>query len=133
MNKLTLPSNRKLIVLFLLGFVGILLGVVGIITQYNLAKRNQDLSIEITFVDPHQAVIFWKTEETTLGSLKYTSTTTQQPVVVNQTSSTPGQIHTAVIDEIPDSGIYATIHNQTDGWFFLQKPFLIIFNPETFE
>lgn len=133
MDITTKKNKRKFLLLPLLGLAGMLIGIVIMVAQYNLSRRNQDMSLEITFVDPHQAVIFWKTDEITLGSLQYGTTAAHRPERVDQTSSTPGQIHTVVIDEIPESGVYATIHNQSDGWFFLQKPFVIKFDPETFE
>lgn len=113
--------------------LGLLIGIIASLIFYNIKHRSTDQGLEITFVDPHQAVIFWKTEETTLGYLTYGPLNGSQSEKVDQTSSTPGTIHTVVIDEIPLEGLSATIHNQSDSLFFIPKSFKIAFNPEEFE
>lgn len=112
---------------------GLLTGISASLIFYNLKHRATDQGLEITFVDPHQAVIFWKTDETTLGYLTYGPLNGSQSETADQTSSTPGTIHTVVIDEIPLEGLKATIHNQSDSIFFVPKSFIIEFKPEEFE
>jgi hypothetical protein len=129
MKKVT-PSRRRFV---FLAVVALVLGLFISPILYNWQERQRDLMVEVSFVDPHQAVIFWKTPHESLGHIMYGQTAQNRPNQVTQTSSTPGFIHTVVIDAIPKEGLFVSLHTDQDSFFLRPKPFQIKFDPSTFE
>lgn len=122
------PKQLKIMILVSL-VIGLLLSV--FIFNYSENKKNNFL--EITFVQPHQALIFWKTDHETVGYIKYGTKKSNITNKIEQTSSTPGEIHTVVVDGIPLEGVYITLHNESDSVFLWKKPIYITFDPSTIE
>lgn len=122
------PKQLKIMILVSL-VIGLLLSV--FIFNYSENKKNNFL--EITFVQPHQALIFWKTDHETVGYIKYGTKKSNITNKIEQTSSTPGEIHTVVVDGIPLEGVYITLHNESDSGFLWKKPLFITFDPSTIE
>ncbi|GIK83823.1 MAG: hypothetical protein BroJett025_04450 [Patescibacteria group bacterium] len=122
------PRQLRIIIIISL-LIGLLLSI--LIFNYTENKKNNFL--EITFIQPHQALIFWKTDHDTIGYIKTGTKKSNVTNRIEQTSSTPGEIHTVVVDGVPLEGIYITLHNESDSRFLWKKPLFITFDPSTIE
>lgn len=117
----------------LLVLLALVVGLLCSILIFNWNERQKNIYLEVTFVDPHQAVIFWKTQSDTTGFVKYGEQAKNLDKTAVQTSSVPGQIHAVVITEVPISGLFVKIHNKSDSFFYWPKAFKIKFDPNTFQ
>jgi hypothetical protein len=78
----------------------------------NKKAKSLDKYSEVTFVSPTQAIIFWQSEEETLGYVKYGNSKWKLNQTNIQTSSEPGTIHVVFIENIPLGGIYISKRNE---------------------
>lgn len=111
----------------------LLLGLGLSLVIFNVQERKKDKKMEITFIDPHQAVVFWKTDYKTIGTVKYGSTKNNLDMSASQTSSQPSEVHAVVLNDIPTEGLYISLHTQSDRWFLLPETIQITFDPTTIE
>ncbi|MEA3356874.1 MAG: hypothetical protein U9Q67_00330 [Patescibacteria group bacterium] len=101
-------TKTKVIIIFgvALGFLSL-----GIYTfKVNNLAKSMEKYTEITFVNPNQAVIFWKSREASLGYIKYGDKKYDRKNIELQTSSEPGEIHVVFLDRIPEQGFYISKH-----------------------
>lgn len=84
--------------------------------------RNSHHNIEVTFIDPRQAIIFWQTDQETTGYVRYGNNRWLLSKVAEQTSSQPSYVHAALLDELPLEGIFLTVHNHSSWFPWPQKP-----------
>lgn len=131
-NKLKLTNNKQKILTAVVAG-GFVLGLSLSIVLFNLKIRGRDDKLEVTFINPHQVVIFWKTNVETIGSVRYGSSVYERNLEAEQTSSIPGNIHTVVLDNVPQEGFYISIHNQSDRFLLWPKVIHIKFDPATFD
>lgn len=117
-KKISLKKSKQMLVVLI--FLAFLIGLVVSVVIFNMVERGKDQKVEITFTDPHQAVIFWKSEGSTLGYVQFKNSSGKKERV-EQTSSTPGEIHAVIVDDVPIDGLKLTIHNQSDSLFYLPK------------
>lgn len=102
----------------------ILLGVIGIsLSIYFVNKKHRQLEIytEITFMTPTEALVFWKSENDTLGYIKYGDSKYGKKEIALQTSSTPGTVHVVFLENIPLEGIYIQKINEDDNFLIIPK------------
>lgn len=123
--------NKKRILTFIL-LLAFILGLMSSLLIFNNYKKDRNKNIEVTFTEPHQAVIFWKTDVDTKSYVKYGSSKKKMDQVSKQTSSELGKIHAVVIDDIPLEGIFVSLHNESDSRFLFKNVILVKFNSETF-
>lgn len=112
------------------GIIALLLGFVVSIYIFNKQARAKDMRREITFVDTHQALIFWTTEYPAIGYLRYGKTPSSQDQTAYQTSSVPGTLHAVVLNEIPPEGLSASIHHDGESPFLWPKSFEVRFDQD---
>jgi hypothetical protein len=126
MLKRVAKKKVVLIILALLLVVG--LGVV----LFLINREHRKLSIyrDVTFVNPDQAIIFWKTEDETLGYVKYGEKKHKRQNVELQTTSQEGEIHVVFLDNIPPKGLYISIHNDSDSFLIFPEILKIQFDEE---
>lgn len=95
-------------------------------------KEHRKLSIyrEVTFVNPDQAIVFWKTEDETLGYVKYGEKKHKRKNVELQTTSQEGETHVVFLDNIPPEGFYISIHNDSDSFLIFPEILKIQFDEE---
>lgn len=117
----------------LLTSIALLIGLLLSVVVFNVVESKKNIHLEISFVQPHQAVVFWKTDHETTGYVKYGTKKNNRDTQVFQTSSTPGEIHAVVLDDIPLEGVYISLHNESDSPFLWKKPIFISFDPTTIE
>lgn len=129
MKNKKIHKKRILIFVLLLAFA---IGLASSLFIFNHIKKDRNQNVEVTFTDPHQAVIFWKTDTDTKGYVKYGNTRRKRDKIAEQTSSEFGKVHAVVIDEIPLEGIYVSLHNESDSIFLFSTATLVKFNSETF-
>lgn len=96
--------NKKHILIIVSGIL--FLAFVIYVLLINISSRKLERYTEITFVSPNQAVIFWKTNNETLGYVKYGEKRLKIRETVLQTSSEESKIHVVFIENIPSEGIY---------------------------
>jgi hypothetical protein len=111
----------------------LVLGLVLSVIVFNLFERRKDRDLEVTFVDPHQAVVFWRTDHATIGYVMYGEHKNRRVHRAEQTSSTPGSIHAVLINDVPLEGLYFTIHNESDSPLYWPAVTQIHFDPTTIE
>jgi len=87
----------------------------------NIKARALDKYSEITFVSPTQAIVFWSSEDTTLGFVKYGKSRFGKKEIALQTSSEKGLIHVAFLDNIPIEGVYISRHNESDSFLIFPE------------
>ena len=110
-----------------------LLVIVGLgLVIFFINKEHRKLSIyrDVTFVNPNQAIIFWKTEDETIGYVKYGEKKHKRENVELQTTSQEGETHVVFLDNIPPEGLYISIHNGSDSFLIFPEILKIQFNEE---
>lgn len=81
----------------------------------NKEARSLDKYSEVTFVSPTQAIIFWRSEDSTLGYVKYGDSKWKLNQIETQTSSESGTIHVVFIENIPLDGIYISKKSEKEN------------------
>lgn len=110
-----------------------LLVIVGLgFVLFFINREHRRLSIyrDVTFVNPDQAIIFWKTEDETIGYVKYGEKKHNRENIELQTTSQEGETHVVFLDNIPPEGLYISIHNESDSFLILPEILKIQFNEE---
>jgi hypothetical protein len=128
MQMLKKIDKKKTILLF-----SVLLVIVGLgFVLFFINREHRRLSIyrDVTFVNPDQAIIFWKTEDETLGYVKYGEKKHKRQNVELQTTSQEGEIHVVFLDNIPPKGLYISIHNDSDSFLIFPEILKIQFDEE---
>ncbi len=111
----------------------LIIGLVVSVFVFNRQQQAREMYEEITFIDPHQALIFWKTDYKAVGYVRYGKTKKKLDQTAYQTNSDPSLIHAVVIDEIPLEGIFITFHCENESFFLWHKPVQVKFNQELHE
>lgn len=109
--------------------IGLLISVV----IYNKIEQQKETFLEVTFVTPRQAIVFWKTEHKAIGYVKYGANKKNLDMIAHQTSSVPGFTHAVILDTIPLEGLYISIHTESESPFLWERPLEIQFDPTTIE
>lgn len=91
------------------------------IWSINMKARGLDKYSEVTFISPTQAIVFWKSEESTLGFIKYGESRFRMKETALQTSSEEGEIHVVFLENIPLDGMYISKHNESDSFLIFPK------------
>ncbi len=100
----------------------VLIVVFGVwIWSINMKARGLDKYSEVTFISPTQAIVFWKSEESTLGFIKYGESRFGMKETALQTSSEEGEIHVVFLENIPLDGMYISKHNESDSFLIFPK------------
>ncbi len=99
---------KYIIVVLIIGLC--ILFVLYVININKQAKEN--LLIEISFTNPTQAVIFWKSEDEVMGYIRYGEDEKSLDKIEYQTSSEKSITHAVVIDNIPINGFYYQINEE---------------------
>ncbi|MBU1034145.1 hypothetical protein KKI22_04380 [Patescibacteria group bacterium] len=129
MKKLNIKQKIALIVLSLAFITGLLLSIF----IFNKQQRQIENHFEVTFVDPHQAIIFWTSEKESIGFAKYGESETNLSQVAQQTSSVPGTIHAVLLTDIPADGFCLSLHTDKDSPFLWSEVKKINFDPTKIE
>ena len=87
----------------------------------NKENRKLEIYTEVTFLNPTQALVFWKTDSDTLGHVKYGEKKYSKKEVALQTSSDPGTVHVVFLDNIPLEGLYIKKINDNDGLLIIPQ------------
>ncbi len=108
-------------------------GLLVALALFNKMHNAKDIKLEVSFVTPRQAVVFWKTEKPTIGYVKYGSHKNNLDQISQQTTSAPSEIHAVIIDDVPLEGLFISVHNESDSMFIWPKVIPITFDPTTIE
>lgn len=115
--KKILLKDKKRVVFIVSILVAFIIGLTVAFFVYNHLESDRNTNIDITFIDSHQAIIFWTTEDKTVGFVRYGESKQSRNRTSYQTSSEPGNTHAVVVEEIPVEGIYISLHNESDSPF----------------
>lgn len=128
-------SIKKSTIVFLIALVLVLACIISAIYYANSNSRKIEKYTEVTFISPTQALIFWKSNDETLGYVTFSEKRFGKKEVVEQTSSEPSQIHVVVLEGIPLSGVYMQKHNESDRFWIIPQKELIKYegSTETYE
>ena len=114
-------KKNKKAYLFLGGVLVILILIISPMVLINLKAREMEKYTEVTFVTPNDAIVFWKSEEETLGYIEYSYTKYGKKSTVIQTSSEKGQIHVVFLENIPKEGMFIRKINEGDSFLIIPK------------
>lgn len=123
--------KQKIIVAIVLAAFAI--GLAFSLVIFNKQQREFDDHFEVTFIDPHQAIVFWTTPNEAIGFVKYGSSEVNRSQTAQQTSSVPGKIHAVLLTDIPAEGFYLSLHTENDSKFLWPEVKKINFDPTTIE
>ena len=124
------PKKRMVWIFFVV--VTFVVGLGSSVFIYNYQQRNRNTNLEITFLDPHQAIVFWNTRKKTISFVKYGESESDLTEKIYQTSSVPGTVHAVVIENIPLEGGYITLHNESDSPFLFSQTERIVFDAQKY-
>lgn len=111
-------KSPKHLFFLIIASVGIVIGLIVAIVILNFTQRGEENYVEVTFITPRQALIFWKTEYDTKGYVKYGNSRWHRPNTEYQTSSQDSQVHAVVLEEVPLEGLYISMHNEADSFWY---------------
>ncbi len=98
--------------------IALLIGLVASIFVFNLIERRRERHLEITFMDARKVLIFWKSEQPSIGYISYGSNPFWHTEKEYQTSSEPAEIHAVFLDKVPLEGLYISLHTEGDSRVF---------------
>lgn len=124
--------NKKIVRLSVFIFISFLIGLVISIFVYNNQQKDRNSNFEVTFIDSHQAIVFWTTENKTIGFIKFGKEEKSLEKTIYQTSSALGNVHAVVLEDIPLEGIYISLHNESDSRFLFSQTKKIVFDASTY-
>jgi len=126
-NALKTKTTKKphLALLIVLTIVGLLTGMALVIGVSSWRARGQYSAVEITFISPQQAVLFWKTSQPVQGYAQWGETRHLRGNRLEQTSSEAGQVHAVMLEDIPPSGVFVSLHTQGEMRFGFPKVYEI--------
>lgn len=119
--------------LIIISAIGLIFGFVLALVIFNKQQREFNDHFEVTFIDPHQAIVFWTTPNDTIGFVKYGPSEANRSQTAEQTSSVPGKIHAVLLADIPTEGFYLSLHTENDSKFLWPEVRKINFDPTTIE
>ncbi|KKQ11428.1 MAG: hypothetical protein US24_C0027G0002 [candidate division WS6 bacterium GW2011_GWC2_36_7] len=117
MRKLIIRKKYVLIVVPII----LVLAFVAYVILINIAARSLDKYTEITFINPTQALVFWKSEKEALGYVKYGTSKWKIRKTELQTSSEKGLIHVVLLANVPLEGIYIKKYTEGENIFIFHK------------
>lgn len=123
--------NKRCLTIVLIGVLFVLF--CGIVVAINISGRKLEKYSDITFVNPNQALIFWKSKDETLGYIKYGTKKFGKKETVLQTSSEPGVIHVVFLEDIPLEGVYLRKFNESNSILFFEPLIYIKYEGESNE
>lgn len=97
---------------------------------HNKKLRALERHVEITFISPHQAIVFWKTDTQSLGYIKVGEKKHRRQTSIYQTSSEANYIHAVLVEAIPSDGFFISLHNEDDPFWYYPTVRKIIYEPE---
>jgi hypothetical protein len=100
---------------------------------FNAKIRSIERHIEVTFVSPHQALVFWKSNSQSLGYIKSGEHKYWRRTKTYQTSSEPGDVHAVLLENVPIEGLYISVHNDNDSVHYFPDIIEIRYHPESME
>ncbi len=106
----------------------LLLGLVISIGIFNY-RQDQLIKLDVTWIDAHQAIIFWKTPEIAKGYVKYGQQRLKLSQKAEQTNNQASVLHVVVLDNLPTGEIFVTLHSDQDS--LVRMPKAISINYET--
>lgn len=106
-----------------------LLGLVFSLFLYNTMKRSEEVFLEVTWMSPREALVFWNTKHETVGYVKHGNTRLLGEKQY-QTSSVPGNVHVVLIENISDGDHYISLHADSDSSFLWSDPIYIEYTSE---
>ncbi len=101
--------------------LGLVIGLIGALVVFNYQQQSLDRQLEVTFLSPRQALVFWKSEVPTLGYVRHGAQPFWRNSTEYQTSSEPGVIHAVMLDEVPLEGLHISVHTEADSPFYWSK------------
>ena len=129
-QKQSLPVKGML--LFVAITVAIIAGLYGAVVILNSQFKDRNQHVEVTFVEPHTAIIFWNTQKETVGYVQYGELENARDKTVHQTSSEPGLTHVVILEDVPLEGYRVSLHNESDPPFLFSEILDVVFVPEEF-
>ncbi|HRY22693.1 MAG TPA: hypothetical protein P5311_02950 [Candidatus Dojkabacteria bacterium] len=121
--------GKKKVAIIIFAFL-VIVGLGFVLFFINREHRRLSIYRDVTFVNPDQAIIFWKTEDETIGYVKYGEKKHNRENIELQTTSQEGETHVVFLDNIPPEGLYISIHNESDSFLILPEILKIQFNEE---
>ena len=118
-------SHRTVVSVLLAGIaiVGFVFGLGLTIGIASLVHNQPPLGLDITYINPREAVVFWQSEQPGIGYIQYGESPHKRLIKVEQTSSVPSTIHTVLLDDLPLQPIYASFHTDSDPWY--KRPYVV--------
>lgn len=87
--------------------------------------------LDVTFINPRQALIFWQSDSPTVGYLKTGTNRFWRPTKVMQINEQADVIHTVMLDQLPLDGIYVSPHTEDQSWWHRSPIQLIQYQEDT--
>lgn len=108
-------TQRQRYILLVTSLIALGIGLLAAVALYNFQARKRFSHVEVTFVAPQQAVIFWKTAAPSVGYVKYGATARSRGSRADQTSSEPSEVHAVMLDQLPPEGVYVSLHDNNEN------------------
>lgn len=119
--------------IIVISILGVLVGVFLVKKRFDLVKKKQQIEQDITFLNPHQALVFWTTEKEGIAYLRYGESRFKRNSRAFQNSEEESKLHVILLDAIPSDGFYVTAHIKGKPSLFREIPIKVKYNPEEFE
>jgi len=114
-------KKPQLVVLIVLTIVGLLTGMALVVGVSSWRARGQYSAVEVTFISPQQAVLFWKTNQPVQGYAQWGEIRHLRDNRLEQTSSEAATVHAVMLENIPPEGIFVSLHTEGEMRFGFPK------------
>lgn len=112
-------SSKKFYIVIAIALLLIVAGTA--LWMINAQYRKLEVFTEVTYLSPTEALIFWKTENESVGYINVGKTKFNRDKSISQTSSEANQIHVVYVDGIGPDGLYYSKHTDKDSFLIIPK------------
>lgn len=127
-------KSTKLIVFITVAVLAFVVGIICTLWYQNEQARARFQNVEVTFLTPQQAIVFWKTpERLSVGFARFGTTSANRDQTVDQTSSEPSEVHAVMLEDVPPDGLYLSIHEPGESRWLMPDIIPVKYSPELLE
>lgn len=110
---------------------GLLIGLSMALAIVSFEARSRVSALEITFLAPQQAIVFWKTPSPSVGFLRLEKSAQNRATLIKQTSSEANEVHAVMVETIPPEGLYFSLHEEGEPFLMFPEIHLMKYESTT--
>lgn len=126
-------TKTKQAILISIAVAAFLIGLALALLLVTTRARARLMNVEVTFLSPQQALVFWKTPTPSVGFARYGLSRSERSTTIAQTSDQPSDVHAVMIEDIPPDGVYVSLHDAGESRWIIPEVHHVQYHEEELE